>query len=92
MIGYVYVSDIPKLIICIAIGIALMLIWGSALEYFFPHGGTVAASLALVGFIGTLGFSWWAGTAIWERIDDWLYWRKSQRLTKKRSASTIKSK
>lgn len=69
MIGFVYVRDIPKIIIQVVIGIVLMLIWGSALVYFFPHGGTAAASLAAVGFIGTVGFSWWAGDRIWEWID-----------------------
>ena len=76
MIGFVYVRDIPKIIIQVVIGIILMLIWGSALEYFFPHGGTAAASLAVVGIIGTLGFSWWAGTAFWEWID--LEWSLSK--------------
>jgi hypothetical protein len=69
MIGFVYIRDIPKIIIQVVIGIVLMLIWVSALVYFFPHGGTAAASLAMVGSIGTLGFSLWAGTAIWEWID-----------------------
>lgn len=92
MIGSVYVRDIPKLVICVAIGVVLILIWGSALAYLFPHGGTMAASLGMVGFIGTMGFSWWAGTAIWERIDDWLYWRTSKRLARKRPTRTMKSK
>jgi hypothetical protein len=78
MIGFVYVSDIPKLIITIVIGIILLLIWGSALVYFFPTGGVAAGRLALVGILGTIAFSWWAGTAIWEEIDTRLYWRKLQ--------------
>jgi uncharacterized membrane protein len=69
MIGYVYLSDVPKMIICIVIGIALMLIWMSILAYFFPHGGTAAAWLVGIGLVGTLGFSWWAGTNIWEWIE-----------------------
>jgi len=33
----------------------------------------------MVGIVGTISFSWWAGTAIWEEIDTRLYWRKLQR-------------
>jgi hypothetical protein len=79
MIGFVYISDIPKIIICIVIGIILLLIWGPAIAYFFPYGGIAAGWLWLAGLAGTFLFSWWAGTTIWEEIDTRLYWRKLQR-------------
>jgi len=89
MIGFIYVSDIPKFIIMMAIAIALVLIWVPALAYFFPHGGTAAGWLALAALAGTFSFSWWAGTAIWDRIDTWLYWRKLQRIEARKE--TIRS-
>jgi hypothetical protein len=69
MIGFIYVSDIPKFIISMVIAIVLLLIWVPALFYFFPHGGTVGAWLFGIGLVGTFLFSYWAGEKIWEWIE-----------------------
>jgi amino acid transporter len=82
MFGVVYVRDIPKMVICILIAIVLLLLWGPALEHFFPHGGTVAAWIGVLAFAATFSFSWWAGTGIWERIDLWMYGRRLERRKK----------
>jgi len=77
MIGFVYVRDIPKIIIQIVIGMALLFPIIGLFAHFFPHGcpdcrtGSSIAFMAILAGIFT--FSSWAGNRIWERIDLWRY-------------------
>ncbi len=74
MIGFVYVRDIPKMIIQIVIGMALLLSIVGLFAHFFPNGcpDCNEAGLAIVYmaiFAGVFTFTSWAGHRIWEWID-----------------------
>jgi hypothetical protein len=69
MIGFVYVRDIPKLIICFVISIVAFLILTFPIFYFFPNGGDTAATLAMIALAGSFVLGWWAGSNVWEWVD-----------------------
>jgi hypothetical protein len=74
MIGFVYVRDIPKMIISVIIGMAIIIPVGLILAHYNAKGNA-AATLWTVVLLGDMAFSWWAGDRIWERIDLEL-WRR----------------
>ncbi|MGB0125179.1 MAG: hypothetical protein WA419_02575 [Silvibacterium sp.] len=71
MIGFLRVADIPKLLIAFVVGGILLVAVGSLFEHFHAHG-RLAAVLFLAALAGIFSFSYWAGGAIWERIQDHL--------------------
>jgi hypothetical protein len=93
MIGFVYVRDIPKIIIQVVIGIALLIPIVSLFAYFFPHGcpdcnETGFAIVCIAIFAGVFAFSWWAGDRIWEWIDLELSLAKDRRREQRRLKRT----
>lgn len=69
MIGFVYVRDIPKLVICFVISIVAFLILAFPIFYFFPNGGSTAATLGMIALTGSFFLGWWGGSRVWEWIE-----------------------
>ncbi len=74
MIGFVYVRDIPKIIISLIIGMVVLVPVIALFAHFFPNGCRNCNQSAwmicgLLIFGGILWFSIWAGWNIWEWIE-----------------------
>jgi hypothetical protein len=70
MIGFINRDDIPKLFIAVILGGILLVVVGCVLEAFYPHGGSVAATIFLVALAVIFRFSYWAGDVISKRISN----------------------
>ena len=73
MIGFVYVRDIPKIIISLIIGIVILVPVVALFAHFFPNGcpdcnQSVWMICAVLILGGIFAFSIWAGSNIWEWI------------------------
>jgi len=73
MIGFVYVRDIPKIIISLIIGIVILVPLVALFAYFFPNGcpdcnQSVWMICAVLILAGVFAFSMWAGWHAWEWI------------------------
>jgi protein-S-isoprenylcysteine O-methyltransferase Ste14 len=93
MIGFVYVRDIPKMIIGVVIGMALLIPIVALFAHFFPHGcpdcdGTWLRIVGFAIFAGVIAFSFWASHRIWEWIDLELSLRMDRRLEQHRLSQT----
>ena len=73
MIGFVYVRDIPKLIISLIIGMVTLVPVVALFAHFFPNGcldcNQSAWMICGVLILEELGVQHWAGSNIWEWIE-----------------------
>jgi hypothetical protein len=69
MIGFIRITDVPKLLVALVVGGILLIAVGAAFEHFHAHG-RLAAALFLAAFAGIFSFSYWAGGVVCEWIRD----------------------